>query len=78
MCIRDSSWAIDSGPIWAGGIIVKCHICFPQEVQDEAGYDKGAIDGGSENEFEAREFLNLSFFWLRLIIATGLTFLRAD
>ena len=23
-------------------------------------------------------FLNLSFFWLRLIIATGLTFLRAD
>ena len=23
-------------------------------------------------------FLNLSAFWLRLIIATGLTFLRAD
>ena len=43
------------------GIIVKYHICFPQEVQDEAGSDKGAIDGGSENEFEAREFSKFVF-----------------
>ena len=30
-------------------------------MQDEAGSDKGAIDGGSENEFEAREFSKFVF-----------------
>ena len=51
-----AEWAIDSEAMRTRGIIVKYHICFPQEVRDEAGSDKGAIDGGSENEFEAREF----------------------
>ena len=30
-------------------------------MQDEAGSDKGEIDSGSENEFEAREFSEFVF-----------------
>ena len=30
-------------------------------MEDEAGSDKGAIDGGFENEFEARDFSKFVF-----------------